>query len=225
MAGENLVKPKGFKAKIQNFWYHYKFHTLVFLVVFVTLFVSVAQCAAKTDYDYKIIVATRSMTLSTPQLEAITTELKQYGEDLNGNGSVDILLVDCTMDSNQSDYQTALGKQQRLQTLLMADAQTMLFLVDESCLKWINNLNKQTQFLDDLGLPNNEGKGFLVGNTHIIQTPKAEVNSEANLRWPVDLSICCRRIKGTTFEKQSGAIESRKEALEFIARVVNKNTK
>ena len=225
MAGENLVKPKGFKAKIQNFWYHYKFHTLVFLVVFVTLFVSVAQCAAKTDYDYKIIVATRSMTLSTPQLEAITTELKQYGEDLNGNGSVDILLVDCTMDNSQSDYQTALGKQQRLQTLLMADAETMLFLVDESCLKWINNLNKQTQFLDDLGLPNNEGKGFLVGNTHIIQTPKAEVNSEANLRWPVDLSICCRRIKGTTFEKQSGAIESRKEALEFIARVVNKNTK
>jgi hypothetical protein len=225
MAGENLVKPKGFKAKIQNFWYHYKFHTLVFLVVFVTLFVSVAQCAAKTDYDYKIIVATRSMTLSTPQLEAITTELKQYGEDLNGNGSVDILLIDCTMDNSQSDYQTALGKQQRLQTLLMADAETMLFLVDESCLKWINNLNKQTQFLDDLGLPNNEGKGFLVGNTHIIQTPKAEVNSEANLRWPVDLSICCRRIKGTTFEKQSGAIESRKEALEFIARVVNKNTK
>ena len=225
MAGENLVKPKGFKAKIQNFWYHYKFHTLVLLVVFVTLFVSVAQCAAKTDYDYKIIVATRSMTLSTPQLEAITTELKQYGEDLNGNGSVDILLVDCTMDNSQSDYQTALGKQQRLQTLLMADAETMLFLVDESCLKWINNLNKQTQFLDDLGLPNNEGKGFLVGNTHIIQTPKAEVNSEANLRWPVDLSICCRRIKGTTFEKQSGAIESRKEALEFIARVVNKNTK
>ena len=225
MAGENLVRPKGFKAKIQNFWYHYKFHTLVFLVVFVTLFISVAQCAAKTDYDYKIIVATRSMTLSTPQLEAITTELKQYGEDLNGNGSVDILLVDCTMDSNESDYQTTLGKQQRLQTFLMADAQTMLFLVDESCLKWINNLNKQTQFLDDLGLPNNEGKGFLVGNTHIIQTPKAEVNSEANLRWPVDLSICCRRIKGTTFEKQSGAIESRKEALEFIARIVNKNTK
>ena len=225
MAGENLVRPKGFKAKIQNFWYHYKFHTLVFLVVFVTLFISVAQCAAKTDYDYKIIVATRSMTLSTPQLEAITTELKQYGEDLNCNGSVDILLVDCTMDSNESDYQTTLGKQQRLQTFLMADAQTMLFLVDESCLKWINNLNKQTQFLDDLGLPNNEGKGFLVGNTHIIQTPKAEVNSEANLRWPVDLSICCRRIKGTTFEKQSGAIESRKEALEFIARIVNKNTK
>ena len=120
MAGENLVRPKGFKAKIQNFWYHYKFHTLVFLVVFVTLFISVAQCAAKTDYDYKIIVATRSMTLSTPQLEAITTELKQYGEDLNGNGSVDILLVDCTMDSNESDYQTTLGKQQRLQTFLMA---------------------------------------------------------------------------------------------------------
>ncbi len=225
MAGENLVRPKGFKAKIQNFWYHYKFHTLVFLVVFVTLFVSIAQCAGKTDYDYKIIVATRSMTLSTPQLEAITTELKQYGEDLNSNGTVDLLLVDCTMDSNQSDYQTGVGKQQKLQTLLMADAETMLFLVDESCLKWIDNLNKETQFLDNLGLPNNNGKGFLVGDTHIIQTPKAEVKSEANLRWPVDLSICCRRITGTTFEKQSGAIESRKEALEFIARIVDKNTK
>ena len=76
MAGENLVRPKGFKSKIQNFWYHYKYHSIVFLLAVVTLAVSIAQCATKTNYDYKIIVATRSMTLSSIQLDAVQKELK-----------------------------------------------------------------------------------------------------------------------------------------------------
>ncbi len=225
MAGENLVRPKGFKAKIQNFWYHYKYHSIVFLLAVVTLAVSIAQCATKTNYDYKIIVATRSMTLSSIQLDAVQKELKQYGEDLNGDGEVNILLVDCTMDSNQSDFQTAYGKQQKLQVLLMGDPEAMLFLTDKSCLKWINSLNEKTQFIDNLGLPDNDGKGFCVGNTHIIQKPKAEVKAELNLRWPEDLSICCRKIDGTTFEKNEDADQSKREALEFIARIVKSNTK
>jgi len=98
MAGENLVRPKGFKAKVENFWYHYKYHTIAFLFVFITLAVSITQCSTKTDYDYKIIVATRSVTLSTPQLQAITDELKTYGEDVNGDGEVNLLLVDCTLN-------------------------------------------------------------------------------------------------------------------------------
>lgn len=225
MAGENLVRPKGLKAKLQNFWYHYKHHTIVFLLVFITVAVSTAQCVTKPDYDYKIIFATRSMTLSSIQQEAVCQELKQYGEDLNGDGEVNILLVDCTMDNNGSDYQTAFGKQQKLQALLMGDAEAMLFLTDKSCLKWINSLNEKTQFLDDLGLPDNNGKGFCVGKTHIIQKPKREVTAEMNLRWPEDLSICCRRVEGTAFEKRKEAVEAKKEAIEFIARIVKSNAK
>ena len=161
MAGENLVRPKGFKAKAENFWYHYKYHTIALLVVFVTLAVSIAQCATKTDYDYKIVAATRSVTLSTGQIQAITAELNRYGEDLNGDGEVNLLIVDCTLDGNTSDYQALLAKQQKLQALLMTDTEAMLFLTDNKCLQWIDELNPETKFIADTKLPHNDGRGFL----------------------------------------------------------------
>lgn len=225
MAGENRVKPKGFKAKLENFWYHYKYHTIVFIVVFVTLAVSISQCCLKTDYDYKIIAATRSMTLSMPQLEAITKELNQYGEDLNGDGEVNLLLVDCTLDNNTSDYQTLVAKQQKLQALLMTDTEVMLFLTDTKCLEWINSLNEKSHFIADTGLPDNDGKGFNLSNTHIIQNPKATVDVEKGLRWPDDLSICRRKVKGTVFEGKAGIEQATAAADAFIERIIKSNSK
>ena len=222
MAGENRVKPKGFKARMENFWYHYKYHTIVILVVFITLAVSITQCCMKPDYDYKIVVATRSMTLSTPQLEAITKEFEQYGKDVNGDGEVNLLLVDCTLDGNTSDYQTLIGKQQKLQALLMTDTGAMLFLTDTKCLEWIDSLNKESRFIADTGLPHNDGRGFLVSNTHIIEKPKETVKSESNLMWPKDLYICRRRVKDTVFEEKEGIDKAVAEADAFIKRIINR---
>lgn len=225
MAGENSVKPKGFKARLENFWYHYKYHTIVLIVVFVTLAVSITQCSLKPDYDYKIIVATRSMTLSTPQLEAITNQLNHYGEDVNGDGEVNLLLVDCTLDGNTSDYQTLLGKQQKLQALLMTDTEAMLFLTDDKCLEWIDSLNEKSHFIADTGLPHNNGRGFLVSNTHIIQEPKATADFEKGLMWPDDLAICRRKVKDTAFEKMEGIEKATADADAFIGRIIKANSK
>lgn len=225
MAGENRVKPKGFKAKIENFWYHYKYYAIALTIVFVTLVVSISQCCLKPDYDYKIIAATRSMTLSTPQLEAITKELKQYGEDLNGDGEVNLLLVDCTIDGDTSDYQTLIGKQQKLQALLMTDMEAMLFLTDTKGLEWIDSLNEKSRFIANTGLPHNDGRGFLVSNTHIIENPKATVDVEKGLRWPSDLSICRRKVKDTAFEEKEGIEKAIKDADSFIERIMKSNTK
>lgn len=225
MAGENSVKPKGLKAILENFWYHYKYHSIAILVVIVTLTVSISQCVAKPDYDYKIVVATRSMTLSTFQIEAIQKELVQYGKDVNGDGEVNLVLVDCTLDGNTSDYQTLLGKQQKLQALLITDAETMLFLVDNSCLKWIDSLNEKSRFIADTGLPHNEGRGFNVSNTHIIENPAKTVNVESNLMWPPDLSITRRRVEGTALEDAEGVEEFKNNADEFIQRIIKNNTK
>lgn len=225
MANENRVKPKGFKAIVENFWYHYKFHTIVFVIVLVTLAVSITQCATKTDYDYKIVVATRSVTLSTFQLQAMTEELNRYGEDLNGDGEVNLMLVDCTLDGNTSDYDALLAKQQKLQLLLMTDIEAMLFVTDDECLQWIDDLNPKTNFIADTGLPHNNGKSFIISNTHIIQNPKNNVTVEKKLLWPDDLSICRRRIEGTAFEEKEGIEEATKNADEFIQRIIKNNSK
>ncbi len=225
MAGENLVRPKGIKAKVENFWYHYKFHTIAALLAFCALAVFVVQCSTKPEYDYKIVVATRSMTLSTLQIEGIEKELKQYGEDLNGDGEVNLLLVDCTLDNNFSDHQSFLAKQQKLQVLLMSDVEATLFLTDTKCLEWIDGLNSQTQFIANTGLPHNDGRGFLVSDTHIIKNPAKSANYEPNLKWPKDLSICRRKIEGTVFEEKEGAEKNINAADAFIQRIIKANTK
>lgn len=224
MAGENSVKPKGIKAKIENFWYHYKYHSIALIIVFVTLAVSITQCSLKPDYDYKIVVATRSMTLSTIQLDAVKSELNRYGEDVNGDGEVNLLLVDCTLDGNTSDYQTLLAKQQKLMALLMTDTEAMLFLTDDKCLEWIDSLNERSHFIADTGLPHNNGRGFLISDTHIIQNPKATVNAEKGLRWPNDLSICRRKIKDTVFEGKDGIDKAVADADAFIGRIIKQNS-
>ena len=224
MAGENSVKPKGIKAKIENFWYHYKYHSIALIIVFVTLAVSITQCSLKPDYDYKIVVATRSMTLSTIQLDAVKSELNRYGEDVNGDGEVNLLLVDCTLDGNTSDYQTLLAKQQKLMALLMTDTEAMLFLTDDKCLEWIDSLNERSHFIADTGLPHNNGRGFLISDTHIIQNPKATVNAEKGLRWPNDLSICRRKIKDTVFEGKDGIEKAVADADAFIGRIIKQNS-
>ena len=224
MAGENSVKPKGIKAKIENFWYHYKYHSIALIIVFVTLAVSITQCSLKPDYDYKIVVATRSMTLSTIQLDAVKSELNRYGEDVNGDGEVNLLLVDCTLDGNTSDYQTLLAKQQKLMALLMTDTEAMLFLTDDKCLEWIDSLNERSHFIADTGLPHNNGRGFLISDTHIIQNPKATVNAEKGLRWPNDLSICRRRVEDTVFEGKDGIEKAVADADAFIGRIIKQNS-
>ena len=165
------------------------------------------------------------MTLSTPQIEGIKKELNQYGKDLNGDGEVNLQLVDCTVNGRFDYTQNSDGKQQKLQMMLMSNTDAMLFLVDEKALAWIDELNQQTRFIADTGLPNNDGRGFLIGDTHIIENPKKSANYETNLRWPSDLMICRRKVEGTTFEGDPQAVKNAKDADEFIQRIVKKNTK
>lgn len=223
MAGENLVRPKGFKATVENFWYHYKFHTIVCLLLVITLAVSIAQCSTKTEYDYKIVVATKSMPLTTTQLTALKNELTPYGTDLNGDGQVNILLVDCTMDSNPADYQNNLAKQQKLQAILMSDTDVMLFITDLKAFSFIKNLN-DTGFIENLNLPDGDGYYYDFTNTDIIKNTKAAADSKNLFKWP-EFLISRRIIKGTLFEGRDGVNENMKNADAFIERVISGTTK
>lgn len=219
VAGENLVRPKGFKATIENFWYHYKFHTIVCFFVIVTLVVSIAQCSTKTQYDYKIVVATKSVPLTTGQINAITNELTPYGKDLNGDGEVNINLIDCTMSSDTTDYQTTLAKQQKLQALLMTDTDVMIFITDLKAFSFIKNLN-DTGFMENLNLPNGDGYYYDFTNTEVIKNAKAKTPDGDKLIWP-EFLISRRIVKGTLFEGRDGIDQKVADADAFIKRFLD----
>ena len=51
-------KPRTFKEKLDNFWFHYKWHTIAILLALVVLCTGVSQCAGRTNYDMEMLEET-----------------------------------------------------------------------------------------------------------------------------------------------------------------------
>ncbi len=230
MAGENLVRPKGFKAWCENFWYHYKFYTIVAIFAVITLVVAVAQCSTKTKYDYKIILATTTVEMASPQIAALEEQLALYGEDLNGDGEVNLTLVDCTINEYTSMRDTAMAKRQKLQSLLMNDTEVMMIVSDGACFEWINE-TLGGNFIENTDLPDKGGMAFELDGTPLYEKAKDKIK-QSNLKdgiavelvWPEGLNISRRTVKGTLLEDRDGVEESVKNADAFIQRVISHNS-
>ncbi|MBQ7364269.1 MAG: hypothetical protein IJW46_01580 [Clostridia bacterium] len=91
---------KTFLAKLDNFWYHYKWHT-IFIVFFLSGFLICAvQCAQKEDPDAAILYSGPTV-MSAEQKEALGALFAQrLSEDTNGDGALIVSLTDVVLLSD-----------------------------------------------------------------------------------------------------------------------------
>ncbi len=100
------VKNSGFSKWFENFWYHYKFHTIIGTVAVVTLFICIIQMITRDEYDYQImyagpqIIALRDRTYMEDAVEALA-------DDYNGDGKVVIAFDDIVMLSPEEQKEAA----------------------------------------------------------------------------------------------------------------------
>ncbi len=84
--------PRGFKEKLSNFWYHYKWHTIVCILLVITITVSAVQIFSKTDYDIKMLYAGGKLIGKTSEngdvaeIVTVMSSLKYVIEDFDKNG-------------------------------------------------------------------------------------------------------------------------------------------
>ena len=58
MPEENNVEYKmNLKQRVENYWYHYKWHTLIALFIVITLSVCILQLCQKNSYDVYVLYA------------------------------------------------------------------------------------------------------------------------------------------------------------------------
>ena len=94
-AAEEIKPTYTFKQKLENFWYHYKWHTIITLFVLIVGIVLVVQLASKPKYDIYIMYAgehyfdTADSSDTSPYREAISA-IKRVSEDFDGNGEVSV---------------------------------------------------------------------------------------------------------------------------------------
>ena len=83
--------------KLENFWYHYKWHTLICLFLVVTILICSLQMCTKEEYDTYIMYAGDARISRTAgegdgisDYGKIISALKGVSEDYDGNGKVSV---------------------------------------------------------------------------------------------------------------------------------------
>ena len=97
-SGEERIAPEirtPFLAWLDNFWYHYKWHTLIAVFVAVVIIVGVGQMCNKNKYDAFIMYAgihdvERTSTSSVSEYDTLVQGLKKITEDFDGDGEVSV---------------------------------------------------------------------------------------------------------------------------------------
>lgn len=124
--------PQTPRSKWENFWYHHKlkFWLILFAVVVVTIMV--VQGINKDDPDYRVLLLTKEL-YSAQDLAALEALLEQYGEDLDGDGKVEIQVENCQYGPHVEQSRNS-GIQQVQAHLVAADR--MFFMMEPDAYKY-----------------------------------------------------------------------------------------
>ena len=121
------LRPKTFKEKTANFWYHYKWVVLGIVLIAVIAVVLFTQLFTRKTADYTVCVVTKQ-ELSRQAVEHLEREFAACGKDLNGDGkvmvTVEIINIGGAVGSQQ--YNTSHAT---LQGRLMSD-DVYIFVMD-----------------------------------------------------------------------------------------------
>ncbi len=100
---EEILKPKTFKEKVENFFYHYKFQ--FFAGVFAVFFLAVmlTQMLGRDKFDYVIMYAGPKVLISDESL--MTQSLTMLAQDVDGNGEINISINDIVILSPEEQQQ------------------------------------------------------------------------------------------------------------------------
>ncbi len=98
MSSPEAIRPHGFKENAENFWYHYKWHTLIALFLIFTLLICTLQMCSRPKYDVHVLYAgghyvdRKSQNGDIPPYNVLHSSLSLFTSDFDGSGSVSLAL-------------------------------------------------------------------------------------------------------------------------------------
>lgn len=182
---EVAIVPKTPMEKLKNIWFHDKWYIIGITALIVVITVMVAQCVMREKYDLKA-VAYSYYPITDDNIELISEYLEKYCDDTDGNGEVNIQVVNCTFSKESGDKQYQNTIATKLQAILAYDADTLLYITDDQSYDYLNSIVENGKIF--------EGEPVVLGDKFY-----EECNSkESLLPLPEGLQISCRVVEGTT---------------------------
>ena len=130
-----VMTPSTLKGKAQNFWYHYKWHSLVAFVLIIAILICSLQFCSKESYDSYILYAGSKSISRTrtdgdvAEIETVISSLKRITDDFDGDGEKNINFLGLQYLS--SEEASALGNNVN-DALLMSDKSTLSSILEHS---------------------------------------------------------------------------------------------
>lgn len=205
---EEERKPRTFREKWDNYWYHYKGRTLLIAFLVVVFGVTGWQFATKVRPDYVVMMAF-DKTVTPDIVYCVEDYLAPYGEDLNGDGKVVVDVYDISA-SNNPDVQKANA------TKIMAElhnGEIMLFIVDGA---YFDKLHDLEVFEKNESFPDLDSYAYCLRGTGLEDALNGVQEKFINH----DFYIAKRVVKGTSFENVEKSIKAEKESLELLDRLL-----
>ncbi len=107
-----------FVQKIENYWYHYKWHTIIGVFAFVIALICITQCAKKVEYDAMIMYA-GNFKIAEEYREKTLENI--MSEDYNGDGeklvSVFQLVLNIAGKDGEYEYFDPVAQNEEIQRL------------------------------------------------------------------------------------------------------------
>ncbi len=185
---EVYAAPLTFGEKIKNIWYHDKWAIVIVAAMTLCIALLVAQCATKTKYDATVVVFTYSIT-GDNNCEKMGEYLKPYCKDINGDGEINLNVVNCSLEESQGNSDYSYTARTKASTLIASEASALLFITDDESYKYLSGLSEEIDLFEGEPIKFREDfYEFCEDKKSIYTTPEGA-------------QISCRTIEGTTIER------------------------
>ncbi len=194
--------PETFTEKKENFFYYHKYKVIAGIVALVAAVYFIVSTVTATKYDATAVVFCWGY-ISEENRTDIADYLEQFHDDTDGNGEINVSLIDCSFVSGSDTAQYAGNMMTKIQTVLAADEEAMLFLLDEESLEYLNGISSNVTLFAEEDIVELK-KGY----TEMFD----EREEKEKKRY-----LCLRTVDGTTLEGK--AKESYKQAKKALDRL------
>ncbi len=186
--------------RIVNFFYHYKIAVIIgsFLVVVGTILM--IDLFTRPKYDSKVVTFSYDSVYSVYS-QQIANYFEGLYADVNGNGKVEIANIDCCIAEN--DQQTKNAALSRLHSTISAEADALIFIMDEDSIKHFDNLDTE-----------------LFADAEIVMLPESfytAIDPSEEAAFGTKLFAVMRKVDDTLIDgKNAKAIEAAREVMEKL---------
>lgn len=136
---------KTFRDKWINFWYYYKFHVIIGVILVAFLWVSIGDLFNREDYDFTVVVATRE-EIPTKAKKELEIKIEQCAPAREDGTAPNVEMVFCKIpameDSTDPDLYSAAVTNLRVQVRI---GEAAIYLIDDGVM---SDMEISDRFID-----------------------------------------------------------------------------